>query len=70
MFIIFLLIFLLFLALWLFFSFAVIYHLRRYSFPGWTAARLVVPLFFLLSFFFFFVAAYFLFTIPYAALTS
>ncbi|GEM_PF-3283141 len=45
----------------IFFSLAVIRNLRKYTLPGWTAARIVVPLYVGLSGLFFGFALYFLF---------
>ena len=39
-----------------FFAAAVIYHVRKYSLPGWGAAKIVPPLYLLLSLLFFILA--------------
>ncbi|OGZ93752.1 MAG: hypothetical protein A3A28_00690 [Candidatus Sungbacteria bacterium RIFCSPLOWO2_01_FULL_47_32] len=57
-------IFIVFSSIWGFFASAALYHLKKYAMPGWTAPRLVVPLFFSLSLLFFLLSLYFLFTMP------
>lgn len=47
----------------IFFSAAVLRNLRKYTLPGWTAARIIVPLYIGLSGLFFGLAAYSLFQI-------
>lgn len=43
---------------------AVIYHLRKYTLPGWTAAKIVVPAYVLLSLIFALLALHALSRIP------
>lgn len=62
--------FLIFSGGWLFFALSVIYHLRQYSLPGWTAPRFVVPVFVGVAVLLFSTALYFLFSIPYSAFTG
>jgi len=63
MFYIFLSIFIAFTAIWGFFATSTIYHLKQYSLPGWSAYKLAMPTFFLISAAFFGFAVYFLFQI-------
>jgi len=42
---------------------AVLYHLRQYTLPGWNAARVVMPVFIILSLTLLALASYFLFQI-------
>lgn len=57
-------IFIIFIGLWIFFTAAVIFHLRKYTLPGWSAPKLVLPIFFVLSAILFLFALYFFFRIP------
>ncbi|MBI2055501.1 MAG: hypothetical protein HYT42_01270 [Candidatus Sungbacteria bacterium] len=41
--------FLIFLAADIYFATAAFWHLRQYTLPGWNAARIVMPLFVLIS---------------------
>lgn len=45
-------------------SAAVFYHLFQYTLPGWTAARIVVPIFLVLSAALFLLTVYFFFGTP------
>lgn len=53
----------LFAAVHIFFSAAVIFHLRRYTLPGWSAPRIIIPLYCILSLLLFGFALYSLYTI-------
>lgn len=45
-------------ALDVFLSAAVIYHLRRYTLPTWTAPKIVIPVYLMLALIFWGLAAY------------
>lgn len=64
MFIVFGAVFLLFIIVYFSVSAAVVYHLYHYTLPGWSAARVVLPSFFIISALLFGLAAYFFLTIP------
>jgi len=63
MFYIFLIIFVIFTAIWGFFATSTIYHLKQYSLPGWSAYKIAMPVFFIISAAFFGFAVYFLFQV-------
>ena len=48
---------------------AVFYHLYHYTLPGWNAAKIVIPIFLLLSVALFITAAYFFFITPWNQLS-
>lgn len=58
-------VFILVIALDVFFSAAIIYHLRHFTLPGWTAARIAVPVYLALAAIFFGLALYSFLTIPF-----
>ncbi|MEK7108642.1 MAG: hypothetical protein AAB844_00820 [Patescibacteria group bacterium] len=47
-------------------SAAVIYHLRQYTLPGWTAAKLVIPLYLILASLLLIVALAYFLRVPWA----
>ncbi|MFY9461931.1 MAG: hypothetical protein WAP51_01880 [Candidatus Sungiibacteriota bacterium] len=55
-------IFAVFVLVYAFLVASVLYHLRQYTLPGWTATRIVVPIFFIISTIFLAFATYFFFT--------
>lgn len=61
-------IFLVFIVVWFFFTGAVIFHLRKYTLPGWSAPKLVLPIFFTLSAILFLFAVYFFFHISFGVI--
>ncbi|OHA07572.1 MAG: hypothetical protein A2934_01615 [Candidatus Sungbacteria bacterium RIFCSPLOWO2_01_FULL_47_10] len=60
---IFLSFFIFFTVVWTFFASATLFHLKKYTMPGWSSHRVVIPVFLCLSFIFFAFALYFLFQI-------
>lgn len=65
MFALFLTFFIVFVAANLFFSAAVVYHLRQYTLPGWNAARIILPIYGVLSLFFLGIALYSFLHVPF-----
>ena len=57
-------VFVAFILVYAFLAGSVLYHLRQYTLPGWNAARIIVPIFFILSAIFLAFATYFFFTVP------